>query len=109
MLEMFSALGEGIFFAMALFIWFVYLPLSPLFLWLGLRTMKIPQRSFWRMILTAVFNWLVLPLPIIGFVIQIFIIKSSYKIGLGKVILTWLIAVIVPLIISILLLLIYHP
>lgn len=92
-----KALGELII-ILAIFFYFVFLIISPWFLMWGLKKVNAPQRDKGRTIVTAIFNWIVLLIPIAGFVIQWFIIKSRHKITLGKAILAWLLGVIVPLI-----------
>ena len=92
-----KAIGE-IIIILIIFSYFVFLIISPWFLMWGLKTVNAPQREKGKTIVTAIFNWIVLLIPIAGFVIQWFIIKSRHKLTLGKSILAWLLGVIVPII-----------
>ena len=94
------ALGEGILLLFLLWVLIIDLPTSPVFLWLGLKAVKSPQQGFWRIILTAVFNFLI-AITIIGIFIQPAIIKYRHKVGWGKALLVWLLGGVLPLILAV--------
>ncbi|MHA1339861.1 MAG: hypothetical protein ACTSRZ_06945 [Promethearchaeota archaeon] len=73
------------------------LVLAAVFLLLGLKVVDAENREFGTVIVTAIIMWLVGLIPIVGCIIQWFIIKSRHNTTLGKAIVAWLLAGLIPM------------